>query len=165
MPNSVHFDICADFNEISNKSIFIKNKLDLFNNLSEFFKEIGIEIENNNKSDSNLQIVIFKDFISRNQKLIPITKDECKKSGDTNKYRYIENVINNFRFYGCTDCDKDLAININKSVVNRAAINDDLKLALYIIKHQLNKKYFESSLMDEYFNTLVLCNKQLETTH
>ena len=85
-----------------------------------------------------------------------------KKVVIKNKYIYVDNVMNNYKSNASNDFDNDLGININKSNVNRYTIKEDLNMCLYIIKHQINKVYFEQSLKRKYIREIEKYCKEIK---
>jgi len=138
------------------ESIFIHDIKGYFEKHLRFFKNLGVnDIFRKSRVSRPIQTMIITDMICRNNKMILIDADNEKISGDTKQYCCRNDVINIFHLdYSIYKEDKNIrdiiinniddlfGINVNKGMVYRRSLNNDINLIMSTIKIIVNKDWF-----------------------
>ena len=153
----------SDLNNVSNRtniaevaSMMIPDVKKYFINNSAFWDELGIqwrdEIGNINQ---NLQQLIIEDLIIRNNKFSKIDPDTERPSGNKDKYRCKNDVINIIKLNPDVeeskknDIDMIFGININKGQVYRRDLKKNLEMVFASIKTLVNSRHFMDELIKD----------------
>jgi hypothetical protein len=136
------------------ESIFIHDKGGYFEENRVFFENLGIIAMRQTLLSQSLQAMIIADLVCRNGKMILMDPDTESDSGNTDKLRCRNDVINIFHLdYTGLDnedankLDKLFGINVNKGEIYRRNLNDDTKFIIGCIKSLVNKSYFYETVI------------------